>query len=77
MVFDKGTVTTENMISTGRTYPNAAERKKADIAAQNQENITCVKIENSLLCQQNTELKQDIADLRDYQKGIEKKLSFF
>ena len=51
MVFDKATMTAENMISSGRPYPNAAERKKADAAAKNQENLTCVKIENSLLCQ--------------------------
>ena len=77
MVFDKATMTSENMISSGKGYPNAAEKKKAEAEAKNKENITYVKIENSLLCQQNTELKQDIRDLRDYQKGIERKLSFF
>ena len=77
MTFSKATMTVENMISTKVGYPNKAERKKQEMVEQAAENITAIKIENSLLCQQNTELKQDIETLREYQRGIEHKLAFF
>ena len=35
MVFDKATMTSENMISSGKGYPNAAEKKKAEAEAKN------------------------------------------
>ena len=77
MTHNKACVTSENMISSKKWFPNRSERVKQEMEMRKLENMTQLKIENSLLCQRNTEFAQEIEDLRLYQIGIEKKLSYF
>ena len=39
--------------------------------------IAAVRTENSLLCQQNTELKQEVADHEEAAEAFEEQLKFF
>ena len=75
--FDKACVTSENMISRKQPYPQAAERVMNSIARLKLINVTQVKIENSLLCQQNTELKLCISDTEYDLEKLQDKLVFF
>ena len=54
--FSKASVTSENMVSSRPGWPSKAQRAKEDMEKLRLENKTQVKIENSLLFQQNTEL---------------------
>ena len=56
VTLNKSTVTTENMISRRIGFPNKARQAMDELERRKMENFTSVKIENSLLCQQNTEL---------------------
>lgn len=50
MTFNKASVTSENMISLQTGYPSKAERVREDMEVRRLENMTTVKIENSLMC---------------------------
>ena len=56
-VFDRGTITAQNMVSSKLGYLTKAERFQKEQDENRMITIAAVRTENSLLCQQNTELK--------------------
>lgn len=67
LTFDKGCVTSVNMVSE-KTKETAAERKARlhtdAMEERKQQTVTELKMENCLLLQVNTELKQTVDELR-------------
>ena len=75
--FDKGTITAQNMISAKYGSMTKAERFQKEMEARQRETLTQVKIENSLMCKQNLELKQEVADADSIIEALEVKVAFF
>lgn len=77
MTLDKAVLTSENMYSTKKGYPNAAERARADLEQRKLENVTQIKIENSLLCQLKEELIQEKNQYKEHCVSLQEKLAVF
>lgn len=65
-LFEKGTLTSMNMVSAKYGHMSKAEKFKKEMQDRQKETITQVKIENSLLCQQVLNLRQELDDSLTY-----------
>ena len=65
-----------NMISE-KYNKTQAERVQYELEQRNRETMTQVKIENALLCQQNTELKNDVKESEEEIDNLRTKLYLF
>ena len=65
-----------NMISE-KYNKTQAEKMQMELEQRNRETMTQVKIENALLCQQNTELKNDVKLFEEELDDVKTKLYLF
>ena len=64
--FDRGTITSQNMISEKRGIKSKAEKYQQEMQETAKQTMTQIKIENSLLCARNIHLNQELTDLMQY-----------
>ena len=60
--FDRGTITSDNMISMKLGRMSKAEKFQLEMQQLTKETMTAIKIENSLLCQRNIELTYELEE---------------
>ena len=69
--FDRGTITSQNMISEKRGVKSKAEKYQQEMKEIAKETMTQIKIENSLLCARNIHLNQELSELMHYQDKMQ------
>ena len=80
LTFDKGIVTSVNMLSEKRTETEAEKRARQHAEAMEErtkQSMTELKMENCLLVQQNTEWKQQIDEMKELLKDQKVKIMYF
>ena len=70
MMFDRGCVTSQNMISMKNGVENKAERMMREMEELELANIKEIKMENSLMCQLRMEQEQEIEYLKSQIKKL-------